>query len=83
MAVADLKKAKSYGEDKMINKKLNELLQYKKHQKVNDKKTFTGMFNRGEIYKGERGDDNRGASGGNGRGVVETMPDDPIEKQVS
>ena len=43
-------------------------------QKKTDKKTFTGMFNRGEVYN-----ENEDASSS---AVSQELPDDPVEKQI-
>mmetsp|Transcript_18241 Transcript_18241/g.37203 ORF Transcript_18241/g.37203 Transcript_18241/m.37203 type:complete len:568 (+) Transcript_18241:142-1845(+) len=52
MAIKDLALAnKNHPKDKAIANKLKELRFTMKRQKKVDKKTFTGMFNRGEIYQ--------------------------------
>jgi len=84
-AVVDLRHSQNVGGDKMVGRKLRELIEIKRKQARSDKKTFTGMFSRGEVYEGgASGGGNRGASGGDGKGAVDpkAMPDDPIEKQV-
>ena len=73
-AVSDLKKAASFGGDAFVAKKLKELQQMRQKQKKTDKKTFTGMFNRGEVYN-----ENEDASSS---AVSQELPDDPVEKQI-
>ena len=87
-ALGDLSLAYSIApDDRVVAGKLRQLKALRKQQSKTDKKTFSGMFDRGNVYleENEKKIVDRmkvGTGGAAGEGMDENDPDDCIEKRI-